>query len=289
MKFHRKQFYYLIVVSCLAVVLLLAKYMTSIHATVFSFSVMGDVPRTAEEKAILTEQIVKHNEMSQAKFMIHVGDIKSGSEPCIEQIYQSVAMQLKALDVPTFIVPGDNEWNDCEDPDEAWKFWADTFLNFERNWNYPWKVIHHTTQKENLAFVYQNVLFIGINLVGGLIHSQSEWDEKIAYNLDWIKYCFDKRDVKLAVIFAQASPDEKHASFIQEFREMAKLFGKKILFIHGDGHEWLHMDGWLEPNIVRIQVAKGGIADPLEVSINIDDSKQFAFERNPFNRVKGDE
>ncbi len=286
MKFRRKQFYSISVVSCLAVVLLLAKYMTNTQASEFSFSVMGDVPRTAEEKAILTEQIVKHNQMSQAEFMIHVGDIKSGSEPCLEQIYQSVAMQLKTLDVPTFIVPGDNEWNDCEDPDEAWQFWEDAFINFEQNWKYPWQVIHQDKQKENWAFIYQDVLFIGINLVGGRIHNQIEWDEKIASNLDWIDYWFGSSAVKMAVIFAQASPDKKHANFIQGFREMAKLFGEKILFIHGDGHEWLYSEGWLEPTIVRIQVAKGGIADPLQVTVNINDSRQFELERDPFNRKK---
>jgi len=286
MKFQRKQIYVILILLCFFGVLFLSKYMTSIYSTAFSFSVMGDVPRTAAEKTILTEQIVKHNQLSQAEFMIHVGDIKSGSEPCVEQIYQAVAMQLKTLDVPTFIVPGDNEWNDCEDPDEAWQFWTDTFINFEKHWEYPWQVIHQDKQKENWAFIYQDVLFIGINLVGGRIHNQIEWDEKIASNLDWIDYCFGRSAVKMVVIFAQASPDEKHANFIQGFRKMAKLFGEKILFIHGDGHEWLYMEGWLEPNIVRIQVAKGGIADPLQVAVNINDSQQFKLERDPFNRKK---
>jgi hypothetical protein len=150
----------------------------------FSFSVMGDVPRTEEEKTILTDQILHHNARSTAQFMIHVGDIKSGSDPCDEQVYKDVAAQLLMLDVPTFIVPGDNEWNDCQDPDKAWQFWEQYFLNFEQNWNIGWEVTHQQEQKENLAFVYHDVLFIGLNLVGGRIHDQEEWDEKICNDLD---------------------------------------------------------------------------------------------------------
>ena len=114
----------------------------------FSFSVMGDVPRNEEEKIILTYQILNHNAKSSAQFMIHVGDIKSESNPCEEQVYIDVAAQLLKLDVPTFIVPGDNEWNDCQDPGKAWQFWERSFLNFEQNWNIDWEVDHQQRQKE---------------------------------------------------------------------------------------------------------------------------------------------
>lgn len=83
---------------------------------VLLFSVMGDVPRSDAEKEILRRQIDRHNAVGRARFVVHVGDIKSGQSPCTEAAYDSVARILKSLDVPLFIVPGDNEWNDCIAP-----------------------------------------------------------------------------------------------------------------------------------------------------------------------------
>ncbi|MEE9189412.1 MAG: hypothetical protein V3U16_01420, partial [Candidatus Neomarinimicrobiota bacterium] len=183
----------------------------------------------------------------------------------------------------TFIVPGDNEWNDCNDPEKAWQFWESTFLNFEQNWNIDWEIAHQQEQKENLAFVYREVLFIGINLVGGRIHDQAEWDEKISYDLDWLKFCLNNFDSETAVVFAQANPDDKHTEFINGFEILARIYSKQILFIHGDGHKWHYENPWLVPNMIRVQVDKGGIADPLQVTITGNKSKLFKFERNAFN------
>jgi hypothetical protein len=87
------------------------------------FSVMGDVPREASEDLLLQRQIAAHNQYSKSEFILHVGDIKTGSAPCAEEVYQRVAGFLKQIKVPTFIVVGDNEWNDCVDPDQAWIYW----------------------------------------------------------------------------------------------------------------------------------------------------------------------
>ena len=92
------------------------------------FSVMGDVPRSAYEDTLIQKQIASHNRFSPSEFMLHVGDIKNGNSPCTEENNIKVAGYLKKLSVPTFIVPGDNEWNDCTDPDQAWQYWIKHFL-----------------------------------------------------------------------------------------------------------------------------------------------------------------
>jgi hypothetical protein len=80
---------------------------------------MGDVPRSEVEDSIIQQQIQGHNDSSNSEFMIHVGDIKDGISPCDENVYKKVKGYLKKIKVPTFIVPGDNEWNDCENPEIA--------------------------------------------------------------------------------------------------------------------------------------------------------------------------
>jgi len=256
---------------------------TSKNATII-FSVMGDVPRSNTEDIIIQEQIKQHNEMSESEFMVHVGDIKTGKTPCDEKIYSKVAGYLKKLNIPTFIVPGDNEWNDCANPDSAWKYWEKYFLNFENNWQFDFEVKRQTERNENFTFVSNKVLFIGINLVGGLIHDSTEWKIRHKQNVEWIDSQIEKYNeiVSFAVIFAQANPDNKHVDFMKRFLISAEQFNKPIIFIHGDGHEWIFEEKWLLPNITRIQVDKGGIAPPLKAILHLESDKIITIDRNQF-------
>ena len=247
------------------------------------FSVMGDVPRNEEEKTILQEQIIKHNKYSSAQFVIHVGDIKSGKSACDEDNYMLVANYLKKFKVPVFIVPGDNEWNDCADPSMAWDFWIKHFNEFERNWNFPIEVKRQNDYPVNFAFEINDVIFIGVNLVGGRIHDQIEWDTMQQNAVQWINNQLNTNSINGAVIFAQATLDEKHLLFTEQFIGIISDFGNPVLFIHGDGHRWLYNNSYLVPKMIRVQVDKGGIADPLEVTVKSDSLVNFKFDRNPFN------
>ncbi len=249
------------------------------------FSVMGDVPRNDAEKIILQKQIQQHNLSSPSQFVFHVGDIKSGSSPCEEENYALVADYLSQLTVPVFIIPGDNEWNDCEDPDQAWNYWEKYFMAFDQNWDVPFEVFRQDGYPVNIAFVRNDILFIALNLVGGRIHDQMEWDEMQQNAVDWIEHLFQQKDIYAAVILAQAYPDEKHRLFMDQFPRLVEDFSRPVLLIHGDGHYWLHDDPWLVPNLVRIQVDKGGIADPLQVTVSGDKTKTFKFERFPFKEI----
>jgi len=248
------------------------------------FSVMGDVPRSDKEDILIQEQIKLHNELSQSEFMFHVGDIKTGKTPCDEEVYSKVAGYLKKINVPTFIVPGDNEWNDCDDPDSAWRFWVKYFMEFENNWKLETKIYRQTETKENFAFTSKDVLFIGLNLVGGLVHDSTEWRERHNNNALWVETQFskNKNDVRAAVIITQATPNEKHDDFMTKFLISAEQFTKPIIFIHGDGHRWIYEESWLKPNIIRIQVDQGGIAPPLKLVMNPESENIISYDRKQF-------
>jgi hypothetical protein len=248
------------------------------------FSVMGDVPRSAKEDVLLQKQIKFHNLHSSSQFMLHVGDIKAGKQPCDEQVYSKVSGYLKKLTVPTFLVPGDNEWNDCENPEQAWAYWTQYFLQFDKNWNHNFSVIQQKQKPENVAFVTNNVLMIGINLVGEKVHDQKEWDSMMKDDIQWIKSQFDANKTKVyaAVIFTQANLNDKHNKFSKRFFPLCNKFKKPVLFLHGDGHRWLHDTEWKEKNITRVQVDQGGIALPLQVEVSKEYNEVFRFNRTPF-------
>ncbi|MBC8402420.1 MAG: hypothetical protein H8E14_13105 [Candidatus Marinimicrobia bacterium] len=249
------------------------------------FSVMGDVPRSEAEKVLLQEQIRQHNQQSPAQFVFHVGDIKSGSTPCDEDNYALVADYLKQLTVPVFIVPGDNEWNDCEDPIQAWNYWEQYFMAFDQNWDVPFEVQRQIGYPVNSTFVQNEILFIALNLVGGRIHDQAEWDAMQQNAVDWIEQQLQRKRLLATVVLAQANPDEKHQLFMDQFLPLVDKFKYPLLFIHGDGHHWIYDDPWLVPNLIRIQVDEGGIADPLQVTVAGNKTISFEFERIPFKEI----
>lgn len=250
------------------------------------FSATGDVPYGSSEIPILMQEMADHNLYSPSEFLVHVGDIKSGSSACEESIYSEVADILKTASVPVYIVPGDNEYNDCSNPAQAWQWWTQYFMNFEDNFCGTPPTEHQSAQPENHAFVIKGVLMIGINLVGGRIQSQNEWNTRMQNDADWVDHQFQTKgsQVRAAVVYCQAGPNNSNRDlFFNQFRQSAVTFGKPILLLHGDGHSWKYDQPFPEQNIYRIQVNMGGLEDPVQLTVNLDPVNPFAYLRDPWS------
>src|SRR5688572_6248735 len=97
-----------------------------------TFSVTADIPYGTREIPTLQKQITNHNKYSPSLFFMHLGDILAGDESCNESRYALIATELKRLAVPAFIVPGDNETNDCNNPIQGFNYWQQYFSDFEQ-------------------------------------------------------------------------------------------------------------------------------------------------------------
>jgi hypothetical protein len=243
------------------------------------FSAMGDVPYALEEDELLPRQIAELPEESE--FVVHLGDIKTGRSPCDEAVYVKVSSML-AKSVPRlFIIPGDNEWNDCPDPDAAWELWEKYFQRFDERWPHSFGVFRQLEREENFSFLRGGVLFIGLNLVGGRVHDADEWKRRHAENLEWTRRNLRRFGDQAAsvVVFGHAKPNRKHDDFFTPFVEDAARFEKPILYLHGDGHRWIHDRPFDAKNILRVQVDQGGIAPPVLITITDDPEEPFVFDR----------
>src|SRR4051812_30454670 len=78
----------------------------------FSFGVMGDTPYNEREEPVFRETIARMNGEALA-FVVHVGDMKSGSTPCTDELFLQRKAQFDASLHPFVYTPGDNEWTDC--------------------------------------------------------------------------------------------------------------------------------------------------------------------------------
>lgn len=243
------------------------------------FSAMGDVPYSASEDRLLAQQITALPAVNE--FVVHLGDIKSGVTPCDEKVYVKVQQMLSKSKAPVFIIPGDNEWNDCPDPAKAWAHWVRHFTRFDQRWKHKLPVFRQIGRKENFSFLHRGVLFVGLNIVGGKLHDPAEWKKRHAECLEWTRRnleIFGKKASSL-VIFGHALPNQNHKDFFDPFNKDAGEFGKPILYLHGDGHRWIHDRPFAAKNILRVQVDMGGIAPPLLVTVTDDPRSPFVFDR----------
>ncbi|HET8735920.1 MAG TPA: metallophosphoesterase [Pricia sp.] len=251
------------------------------EATVFT--VIGDVPYDAGERAGLEALIETHNTKAKSDFVVHVGDIKPGAAPCDETVYDDISGLLETFEIPTFIVLGDNEYNDCDNPEDAFALWNKYFLKFHEKWQFEPTVLYQEERPENFAWVQNGILFMGLNLVGGVVHDQAEWDGRLADNADWVEKQFEAQigNVEAAVLFWHANvtevDPEKYQLFTERFRTAAATFEKPVLYIQGDAHFWFDDKPWPEQNILRVQIESG--AHAVQVTVDPQGEEPFVFDR----------
>ena len=249
------------------------------YKTRVTFFAMGDVPYAPKEDKLLPKQIAELPR--EAEFVIHLGDIKSGATACNEAVYNKVSGMLARSTAPVFIVPGDNEWNDCTRPAQAWEYWEKYFMRFDRRWPHRLRVFRQLEREENFSFVKGGVLFLGLNIVGGRVHDAAEWKRRHAQNLDWARRNLRQfgDSVSSLVVFGHALPKKIHKDFFDEFVKEAEKFKKPVLYLHGDGHRWIHDRPFAAKNILRVQVDQGGIAPPVRITVTDHPRDPFRFDR----------
>lgn len=273
----RKHMFYLKASLVIGVVLFVSSALAGQH--LITFSAMGDTPYSVSEARKLKHQLANLNPHSS--FVVHLGDIKTGITPCSERWYQQVALILGQSPIRLFIIPGDNEWNDCADPDQAWNLWTRYFLHFDSKWSNPLQVVRDNRHPENFAFLSEGVLFVGINLVGGRVLDPNLWAQRDQENIQWIEAQLNNNNQPIThlVLFGHALSFRRHGPFFTMFNRIAQSFKKPVLFLHGDGHIWKKDYPFEAKNILRVEVEQGGRANPLTVTITNDLHKPFLFKR----------
>ncbi|SDB93493.1 Calcineurin-like phosphoesterase [Raineyella antarctica] len=84
----------------------------------YSFAVIGDVPYGAAQVARFPGWVDDIN-AADPSLVLHVGDIKSGSDRCDTSYYKMIRTQFDRFEAPLVYTPGDNEWTDCHRPNNG--------------------------------------------------------------------------------------------------------------------------------------------------------------------------
>lgn len=78
-----------------------------------SFALIGDVPYGAAVETKFDNVIANINAAPHVRFVLHTGDVKSGSERCDDSVLKKRFDQLQSFDDAVIVTPGDNDWTDC--------------------------------------------------------------------------------------------------------------------------------------------------------------------------------
>ena len=242
-------------------------------ANTFSFAALGDAPYYKWEE-LRFRTVLKDLEQHDLASVIHIGDIFW--RPCTDEHYRLAFERLDRLRHPVVFTPGDNEWTDCWEPGSGGFeplerlarlrqiFFArpPELAGFERQTEYV----------ENARWQQHGVMFATLHLTGSRNGTgrTPEEDRAAWARLDaatsWMRETFAKASNAPAVVLAyhaaiplgQPKGDQwrpTYDSFMTALEEETARYGKPVLVVHGDHHEYLvdHPVPRL-PNLTRLEV-----------------------------------
>lgn len=272
------------------------------------------------------EKLIDNINAIKPAFSIHVGDTQ-GHQPCNQQSTLRIANFFARFDHPVFYTPGDNEWTDCRQKASFHSLFGtevteDTYVlnalsnirfNFFRSPNsLGQKPLIYTRQSdmsshkqmvENTFWIYNNVLFATVHVVGSNDGLNTHWStlkaearKRSQANLAWLKH-IEKvatgKEISAVVIAMHASlfdkgkPNKSMRKFSKEYirggkkgpyypiaqriAAMGAKLSKPLLLIHGDFHTYT-VDtpfdiGITGKNITRLQVFGEPVLNAVTISV----------------------
>jgi hypothetical protein len=294
---------------CFAAILLLPFAITGdlALASGVRFFAIGDVPYNAAESRVLKPFLAEEVKKDPA-FVIHVGDIKGGSEPCTDARLREIAEFFRAQPVPVVYTPGDNEWTDCHrvaaggyDPLERLAVVRRLFFDDQAvlKLNLLRAVHPEDGFPEDYYFLYRGVVFAAVHAVGSHNNRGSrdpaaiaEFKARAAANRRLIRKAAAAANAghATAVVmmfqadpgFERMKPSRGFAPLWEDLQALLKRFPGPVLAIHGDSHRYTfdhplqHVGtGAVETRFTRLEVPGSPIVGGVWVTVESSTAQPF--------------
>lgn len=241
----------------------------------FSFALIGDVPYGVAPGADyppVDALIADINHDRKLRWVMHAGDIKSGSSECSDAMFADRLARFAAFDKPVIYTPGDNEWTDCHRakaggyaPLERLAALRRVFFSHpgETIGGDPMEVDSQASRPgyqefpENVRWQREGVVFATLHVVGSqnglapFAGRSAADDAEVARRIDadiaWLDETFAQareNDSPGVFLMIQADPGldaevTDHAGFeaiLTELEAQVRAYGKPVVLAHGDSH-----------------------------------------------------
>lgn len=191
---------------------------------------------------------------------------------CPLAAYTNVAKVYSESSIPVLFVPGDNEWNNCNDYKQSESIWKDTFVGFEsKQAPFPFEVTRQSNAEENFFFINNKVIYIGLNMVDGRINKHRDWDSRLKKNIIWVHNIVRRniKSVEVVVIYGNSGNIKANSQF---FTDLANLVQKwndlLVVYIKESNNESRVIENYMQIENFMLVNLKQGIWPPAKFSIN---------------------
>lgn len=204
------------------------------HKSTINFLVTADTYRPADEKYLNTQL---YDLPKDSSFMVHLGDLSwSQTSLCARSVYSDASSTLKASPLPTFVLPGDEDWNNCPRPSTALTYWREHLGQFEQNFQLDQlpNIDHPLNREESFSFFKDGLLLLGLNLVDGNVQSEREWSERHVQNVQYTEQQLHnyQHELKAVILFGHAAPTAKIGDYFWPVCTQLRSLGIPMLYIH---------------------------------------------------------
>ena len=201
----------------------------------YAIGLWGDLPYSDVQQTIGVPNLIKDMNAQRLAFTVHDGDLKQGSNsPCNDALYENSLKFLNSLEAPSMFTPGDNDWTDCDRPNNG-GYVALERLDHERAvmFNTPYsfgqRKLRQAVQTaplclgtngltgcvENRRWTYRGVTYATLNVQGSCNNlcdtdpNPAEFSARNKANIQWLKETFadaTARHSAAVMLIAQADP-----------------------------------------------------------------------------------
>lgn len=299
---------------------LIAVLATGAAAEPFSFVALGDAPYGKPEEVYAPyERLIAAINGRAPALVIHVGDTKSGSTPCSDELLGQQLGFMNSFAAPLLYTPGDNEWTDCHrekaggfDPLERLAHIRGTYFG-EGGMSFGAAPVEVASQAaagypENARLLFKDVMFVTTHVIGSNNNFEvrdpkavAEFFARDAANTAWLKESFAAAgEAKALVVAMQADMFEfdwnafgdetwlRHSGFAgfgPALIAEAAAFGKPVLLVYGDSHTFRAGRPFptRAPNVLSLEVPGEAQMDAVEVTVDTATTGVFstALVKNP--------
>ena len=201
----------------------------------YAIGLWGDLPYSVLQATVGVPNLIADMNSQDLRFTVHDGDLKQGSNsPCDNALYVQAKGYLNSLEAPAMFTPGDNDWTDCDRPNNG-GFSSLERLEHEREFlfNTPFSFGQHRMRQEvqtaalclglsgmvpcveNRRWTVGGVTYATMNVQGSCNNlcdtapDVNEWAARNQANIAWMKETFEEaadRHSAAIMFIAQADP-----------------------------------------------------------------------------------
>jgi hypothetical protein len=206
----------------------------------FAFGVIAGTMRSLADEAATQRLLEAIHLEPQIAFVVYDGNLKSASERCDDALYEERQQVLETSRAPLVYVAGQHDWADCDgtpaggyDVAERLDFLRQTLFADNASLGQSTLALTHESEvarfhayRENVRWLLDDTMFVGLNVVGGNNHYLSaggrngEYDDRAIATAFWLEHAAEyarRRGAHALVVFVEADPDFKHYERTERF------------------------------------------------------------------------